>query len=1152
MTALITKGKRQVIAAAFSCEIRLMHHQLLIESKFIKANYFNWILFLFCPVLILFFSCNENKNLQLPLFKTLESNTTGIYFTNKLTPTTQFNLFSYMYYYNGAGVGAGDFNNDGLIDLFFSANQGNNKLYLNKGGMKFNDVTVTAGIQQDSGWSTGVSVVDINNDGLLDIYICKVGHYKTLSSKNQLLVCKGLNKDKIPFYKDEAKEYGLDFSGFSTQAAFFDYDNDGDLDMFLLNHSVNHDGNYAARDFFLNTFDSLAGQKLYRNDIKKNLSGKSVAHFTNVTKEAGINGSKIGYGLGVAVADINLDGWADFYVGNDFHENDYLYINQKNGTFSEENNKQLTHTSQFSMGVDVADINNDAYPDIISMDMLPYDPNMLRRSLAEDDYNIYQQKIAFGYNYQYSRNNLQLNRRNGMFSETAQYSGVHATDWSWSALWMDFNNDGNKDLFISNGIPKRMNDIDYINFVSNEAVQQKLKDNSMSEKDLTLTNQFPEIKIPNQFFVNKGDAFFQDMTDSILNSKPTFSNGAVYADLDNDGDLDIVVNNIDDPVLIYANTANDLHSKPSATIRLKGSENNINAIGAKVVLFANAGIRTYENYPVHGFQSSMLVPVNIGLYNTSIDAAFLIWPDNSYQPITIKENQQLSFSYVAGLPKFDYNRLTGFYKNQTPGVQDITAITGFKYKHSENPFNEFDREQLLPRMLSTEGPALAVADINHDGLEDVFIGASKTFHNAVFLQTANGKFVEKIQPGMLKDSMWENVAAVWVDVNNDSHLDLVIATGGNEYYGNDKHQQPLLYVNDGNGNLTGKMDAFADVFSTQSVVIPYDFNGDGAIDLFIGGRTVPWNYGATPHSYLLQNDGTGKFTEVTAVYSKELMQAGMVTNAQWYDIDKDGDKDLLLCYDWGGIDAFINSKKSFTRKIITEKKGWWNFVLPCDVDNDGDVDLIAGNLGLNSKLKASDKEPVSLLYNDFDGNGKKEQVLTYFLEGQEIPFATKQEIEKQLPYLKKKFLYAADFAKATIPDLFGEDKLKQSVRYSANYFSNALLINKGNFQFETRALPFEAQLSCYKDAVVINANNDSLPDFLLMGNYFENNVEIGRNDADFGSILINKGNGNFSYSSLNGIALKGQVRRIKPLQIGNQQAFVLARNNDSLVIIKFK
>lgn len=496
------------------------------------------------------------------MFEVLRDNITGIHFTNKLTPGNKFNMFYYMYFYNGAGIGAGDFNEDGKIDLFFASNQSDNKLYLNKGKMSFEDVTKQAAIPEDGGWSTGVSVVDINNDGLLDIYVCRVGNYETLKSKNQLLICKGI-KNGIPYYEDEAAKYGLDFSGFSTQALFFDYDMDGDLDMFLLNHSVHQNGNYQPRKNFLGTYSPLSGDRIFRNDGD---------HFTDVTRQTGINSSAISYGLGVAASDINLDGWPDLYVGNDFHENDYLYINQKNGTFSEENNQRLMHTSQFSMGVDIADANNDGYPEIISMDMLPSDPYILKRSLGEDDYDIFYEKISYGYNYQYTRNNLQFNRKNGMFSEVGLYSGVYATDWSWAPLWMDFDNDGLKDLFISNGIPKRMNDMDYVNFISSEEGMEKLRDTSKDVRNMELINKFPEIKIPNKFYRNKGDLSFSDLTDEIENNQPTYSNGAVYADLDNDGDLDVVVNNIDDPVLIYENKSNDSLQTSFADITLKGSE----------------------------------------------------------------------------------------------------------------------------------------------------------------------------------------------------------------------------------------------------------------------------------------------------------------------------------------------------------------------------------------------------------------------------------------------------------------------------------------------------------------------------------------------------------------------------------------------------
>ena len=1114
---------------------------LIDDSMIYFKKNIQWLFAVLIAVLLT--SCVKHKKITDVLFQALTDEETGLNFTNKLTPTDQFNMFHYMYFYNGAGIGAGDFNNDGLIDLFFAANQGENKIFLNEGRLHFKEITKESKIPQDGGWSTGVSVVDINNDGLLDIYVCRVGQYESLQSKNQLLICQGIDKNGIPTYIDKAHEYGLDFSGFSTQAAFFDYDMDGDLDMFLLNHSVHQNGTFRPRNEFLGTYHQLSGDRIYRNDGNK---------FTDVSKETGINSSAIGYGLGIAIADINLDGYPDIYIGNDFHENDYLYINQKNGTFKEEGEQHFMHTSQFTMGVDVADVNNDAYPEIISVDMLPSDPYILKRSLGEDEYDIFNYKISAGYSHQYTRNNFQYNRRNGMFSEAGLYSGIAATDWSWAPLWVDFDNDGLKDLFISNGIPKRMNDIDYINFVSHTEVQQKIQQNDMKERDLALVNKFPEIKLANKFYHNNGDLSFTDEDSRVGNNELTFSNGAVYADLDDDGDLDIVVNNIDAPALLYENKKAQSGKKSSLRIDLKGPAQNINAIGARVIVYADSGIRTYEKFAVKGFMSSMETPLLIGLDKTKVDSIFLVWPDNTYQPVSFSTGQSsITLTYQKGLSLFDYGGITNHYKNPTRQVIDITKEANLEYLHRENRFQEFDREPLIPHMVSTEGPALAVADINHDGLEDVFIGSARNYKSAIFLQQPSGKFIKTMQPVLDNDSSYEDVDACWADVNNDGNVDLVIASGGNEFYGNDPHNTPRVYLNDGKADFTKLENAFDSLYLTASCVVPYDFNGDGYMDLFIGARAVPWEYGQVPQSYLLQNDGTGKFKNVSTNYANGLSNVGFVTHALWFDIDKDGDKDLLLSLEWGGIIAFINDKGKFTKKELTNKKGWWNFILPCDIDNDGDIDLIAGNLGLNSRLKASEKEPVHLYYNDFDGNGKKEQVLTYYLGRKEIPFANKAELEKQMPILKKKFLYAEDFAKASLRELFTSEKLNQAEVQTADYFANALLINNGNLQFETKALPAEAQLTQFKDAIEINANNDNLPDILLMGNYYENNIEMGRYDADYGTILINKGKGLFTCQTLNGLALKGQVRHIRKINISNEEAYILARNNDSAMVIKF-
>jgi hypothetical protein len=548
----------------------------------------------------------------------------------------------------------------------------------------------------------------------------------------------------------------------------------------------------------------------------------------------------------------------------------------------------------------------------------------------------------------------------------------------------------------------------------------------------------------------------------------------------------------------------------------------------------------------------MQVPFHIGLQNVITDSAFLIWPDNTYQAIKFNTASSQTFSYSAGLPLFDYSKVTSFKKTGMTPVKDITTSTGLLYQHIENNFVEFNREPLIPHMVSSEGPALATGDINNDGLEDVFIGSSRGFQNAVFLQGSNGKFLRTIQQDMLADSMYEDADAVWTDVNNDKYDDLVIASGGNEYVGADKHLLPRVYINDGKAQFKKMENAFSGINITASCIIPNDFNGDGFTDFFIGGRSVPWAYGETPRSYLVQNDGTGKFNDVTEKIAPDLKDIGMVTNADWIDMDKDGDKDIVLCCEWGAIYTLINNNGTFIKKTLTDKKGWWNFILPFDADGDGDIDLLAGNLGLNSRLKASDQQPVKMYYYDFDGNDKKEQVITYFLNGQEIPLANKEELVKQMPDLRKKFIYAEDFARSTVEKIFSKEKLLEAQKYEADYFANAILINQGNLNFTVAALPWEAQLTSYRDAVIINANNDKLPDILLAGNYYDNNIQLGRYDADFGTVLINSGNGAFSCENLNGSTIKGQVRRIKEITIGKQQAFILAKNNDSLRVITFK
>ncbi len=1081
------------------------------------------------------------------LFESLGPEETGIQFRNELSYSEKFNLFKYIYFYNGSGVGVADFNGDGRSDIFFGSNQGQNQLYLNEGEFRFKDVTKAAQIPADGGWTTGISVVDINNDGWMDIYVCRVGQYETLDSRNLLLINEGIGADSIPRFREAAAEYGLDFKGFSTQAAFFDYDLDGDLDMFLLNHSVHENGTFRPRKEFLNTRHPLSGDRLYRND-----NGR----YSDATEESGIQGSAIGYGLGIAVSDINGDGWPDIYIGNDFHENDYLYINQGNGRFREMATELLQHSSQFSMGVDAADVNNDARPEIISVDMLPEDAVILKRSLGEDAYDIFQHKISVGYSHQYTRNNLQWNRPEGKFSELGLYSGIAATDWSWSPLWMDFDNDGYKDLFISNGIPKRMNDIDYVNFVSNTEVRKSIANNAMKDKDMELIKKFPEIRLANKFFQNKGDFQFEDRGAAVKGEMPGFSNGAAYADFDNDGFLDIVVNNIDAPATLYRNLHKDTTKAAVLQLWLRGPEANRQAIGARVWVFEGKEKRLYEKFPARGFLSSSDAPMLIGLGDVSrIDSILLVWPDNTKEKIQVpgSENykQVLKKTYQKGLPRWQAIP-EGDARDKGVVWEEITAAAGIDFVHRENHFVEFDREPLIPHMLSTEGPALAVADINGDGWEDIFLGGARNQVAQLYLQDGRGGFLHKSSPALLEDSMYEDVDAIWMDMNADGHPDLVVASAGNEFYGKDLHNEPRLYLNDGQGNLQRKSDAFSGLFLTASCLAVTDINGDKAPDIFIGARTVPWEYGQMPESYLLQNDGQGKFSIVTDKWNAELASAGMVTDAKWVDLDQDGDEDLLLALEWGAITAWMREGNRLMPKPLGPEKGWWNFVEPFDIDGDGDLDIVAGNMGLNGRLKPTSKEPVRLYFNDFDDNGKHEQVMTYYLRGRELPFANKAELEKQIPILRKKYLYAEDFANASLPDLLGAEKLKAARLWEADFAANAILVNDGKGNFTTKALNWQQQLAPLRAGLGLGTKSGKGAGMMLMGNYYDNNIQMGRYDADFGSWLKMDSKAELSWRPIEGWMTQGQVRQLAHVRMPAGPAVVVARNNGpaSLIILK--
>ena len=1105
---------------------------------------------LFFLVLIINFSCTNEPNSPTATpeefqFELLTKERTGLDFNNVLTQNSKFNVFTYMYYFNGGGIAAGDFNQDGLIDLYFTSNMGPNALFLNQGDLQFEEVAKKSGVEGLNGWTSGATVVDINNDGMLDIYVSQMGNYQDIRGQNQLYVCQEI-KDGIPVFEDQAAYYGLDFSGFATQASFFDYDLDGDLDMFQLNHSLHANGTFGQRKNF-NERHPESGDKIFRND-----NGK----FVDITAETGIYSTVIGYGLGVSTGDLNLDGYPDIYIGNDFHENDYLYINQQDGTFKEVLENQIAHTSRFSMGVDMADLDNDGFSEILSLDMAPADPFILKSSLGEDGYAVFSFKLGYGYNPQFARNTLQLNNQNNTFSEIAAFADIFATDWSWAPLFMDFDHDGYKDLFVSNGIPRRMNDIDYIKFREETELNWKSGLNNLEEDDLKYVNEMPQIKLHNKFFKNtltgnKDEIVqFKDLKNLIEADATSYSNGAIYADLDNDGDLDIVVNNIDDAPFIYQNKTIERGDSKSDYLRLtlKGSPKNIHAIGAKAVVFKGDEQLSGENFPTRGYQSSVAMGIHIGIGDQAeVDSVLLIWPDKTYQKLEkIAFNQTQTVAWEAGLPAFDYDILKA-QKRRGFGLEDIASDVRLDFVHRENSFVEFNRESLMPHMVSREGPALAVGDVNGDGLEDVFFGGAKRARSALYLQNKKGQFDLQDTPVFVQDSLWEDVDAVFADLENDGDLDLVVACGGNEFRDKNEPMKQRTYLNDGSGNFS-RQEVFPETFMTASCVLPADFNGDGLVDFFFGGRAVPWNYGKIPTSYLYENRGNGQFENVTDKYSDQLAKAGLVKNGQWTDIDGDADMDLVLAVEWGEIKIFLNESDKFTVKSTNSGKGWWNFVLPKDVDGDGDIDLIAGNTGQNAKFKPTEQEPLKLYINDFDDNEQIEQILTYYVEGKEIPFANYEELTKQMVSLKKRYLKSKDFANASLQELFGAEKLAGADILEVNTLSSIWLENTGDANFKRHILPDRLQLSALNAAIDLTGKND----FLIGGNFHANNIEMGYYDADYGNILSFDNTGKMTVQPLDNVLLNGLVRRMKSITINGEKCIIVGRNDGKVSVVKAK
>jgi enediyne biosynthesis protein E4 len=1089
--------------------------------------------------------CGDKKTDTPALFEKLPSSKTGIQFINKIQDTDRLSIVDYLYFYNGGGVAAGDVNNDGLTDLFFTANQGGNKLYLNRGNWKFEDVSVQAGIQGQADWKTGVTMADVNADGLLDIYVCAVSNYRGLEGHNELY----LNQGNGQFVESAAK-YGLDFAGFSTQSAFFDFDHDGDLDCYLLNHAVHTSRSYDR----VNTRmlrDNVAGDYFYRND-----NGR----FTDVSQQAGIYQATMGYGLGISVADLNNDGWEDIYVSNDFHEDDYYYINQRNGTFKESVKEHFKHLSRFSMGSDIADMNNDGYQDVMTLDMYPDDEKVEKSSVGEDPFDVYLYKLQFGYFHQYSRNCLQMNVGGQYFSDVSAMAGVAATDWSWAPLLADFDNDGQKDLFVSNGIVKRPNDLEYIKYVSNDSL--RYAEDVSAKLDRQAKERMPSGNYHDFIYRGKGDLAFEDMSQAWGFGEKNISNGAIYADLDNDGDLDLVTNNINETAGIFQNKSRETNAYHFVKIKLQGAGKNTFGLGAKVIVKQDTLTQIQQLMPTRGFLSSVAPELVFGLgKNPEIDSLIVIWNNGQMEVKTqVKVDQTLTLKQSDA--KLDGKSFNFCPKTTAKPLFELITEGTIPFRHQENVFYDFNRELLMPFKVSTEGPALATGDLNGDGLDDVFVGGAKFQAGGIFIQQPNGSWLPSNQTLMQTDSVFEDVDAVFFDADGDRDLDLYVVSGGNEFYDQMLEQNDRLYLNNGKGIFSkGKLP---NTFANKSCVKPADFDRDGDIDLFVGGRSVPFAYGKKPQSFLLVNNGKGQFSDKTEELAPELSRLGMLTNALWSDLDGDKDLDLWVQGDWMVPQLFENeggrlkkSSLSFedARGDDVPMNGFWQGLGAADFDGDGDTDLVLGNLGPNTKLIKDPKPILQMWVKDIDANDKIDQILTYNRGDKFYTVAIKDELGKQLPGLiNKRFPTYEKFAGLTYDDIFESKDLDKAEENTVNQFQSVYLENTGNGRFVVTPLPRWAQVSKVFAVHVEDLDQDKLPDVVLGGNLYGASTSQARYDASFGLVLKGLGKGRFRVLQPTdaGLLLDGEIRAIRPINTASGRQYLAARNNDKVLTFRKK
>ncbi len=1072
------------------------------------------------------------NNVEGPLFEWLSPEQTGVTFENRIEDSPSINVLTYEYFYNGGGVAVGDINGDDLPDLYFTGNQSFNKLYLNKGNFEFEDITEQAGVKGSPGWSTGVAMADVNADGLLDIYVCKSGRLKPEYRLNELYI----NNGDMTF-TEKAREYGLADAAYSTQALFFDYDRDNDLDMYLLNHSIDLFTGQSARKLKASV-DQNAGDKLYRND-----GGR----FIDVSAQAGLNQNPLGYGLGVAAGDLNQDGWPDLYVTNDYVETDYMYLNNGDGTFREMIKEATFHTSNFSMGVDIADINNDAWPDIYVADMVAEDNYRQKTNMRSMNPEKFYKAVNNGFHYQYMFNSLQLNNQNMTFSDMAQMAGVSNTDWSWATLLEDFNNDGYKDLMVTNGFRKEFSNKDFVKYrekitemVAYEGPQMKM----MAMKELI--EKLPETKIANYIFENNGDLTFTDRSADWGFDSLSYSNGAAVADLDNDGNLDIVINNIDAPAYIFRNkNSNGKNLK----IRLNGPDGNPSGIGARIIATVGAQKIYKEHYLTRGYQSSLEDRIFMGVGNVeTIDELTIIWPDGKMETrASVPAGEALTINYADADQRASFNN-----ESSQTVFRDITDEAGLDYRHVENNFYDFGKEILLPHKMSQFGPAMAVGDVNGDGLEDVFLGAAIGAAGKLYLQNGSGAFTEAQKQFWEKDSQMEDVGAVFFDADQDGDLDLYVASGGNEYLEGSEFLEDRLYLNRGNGKFRKTTRRLPGLRSSGAAVKPFDFDVDGDLDLFVGGRVLPQKYPSPANSYILEND-KGYFTDVTEKVASEFLPLGMVTDAVWADVNANKKIDLAIVGEWMPVRVFEydgGKFKEITDALgLADQTGWWYSISASDLDGDGDLELIAGNLGKNYKYKASDSEPFQVYYNDFDENGTGDIVLGYFNEGTLFPLRGRQCSSDQMPFIKEKFETYHEFGQASLREIYGEKALKEAINYKARTFASTIFDNKDNIDFEPLELPNRAQLSSINGIIPADFDGDGIKDLLVAGNLYPVEVETTRNDASVGVFL--KGIGNLEYQPMSpvksGFFAPGDIKKISLINLADEQVGILMARNDGPV-----